>query len=128
MSKILLVEDEMIEQRLLDSVLSSKHNVVCANDGAEAFKILEKQNDFDLIISDINMNKMNGIQLKTVINYDKNLKKIPFMFLTNVKNDHVENECLKLGADLYIHKPFVKFDILKEVNKILDIKFSSLER
>lgn len=123
MGKILLVEDEMTEAKMLEYILTKNdHSVVIVLNGEEALKALEKQNSFDLIISDINMDKMSGIELKKNINKNEKMKRIPFIFLTSIVDDHTEDECRELGCDLYLLKPFVKFDIAKRVSKVLGLK------
>ena len=123
MGKILLVEDEMTEAKMLEYVLAKNdHSVVCVVNGEEALKALAKHNNIDLIISDINMDKMTGIELKKHINKDEKLKRIPFIFLTSIVDDHTEDQCRDLGCSLYLLKPFVKFDIAKKVAQVLSLK------
>jgi len=121
MDKILLVEDEITEIRILEFTLSKNgHLVTCSDNGNSALDILKYEKDFDLIISDINMEKINGIELRKTINTDSNLKKIPFIFLTSLINDETKKECENLGCDLYLFKSFVKFDIAKKAKEVLD--------
>ncbi|MBC7476029.1 MAG: response regulator [Candidatus Sericytochromatia bacterium] len=123
MVNILLVEDETTELRMLEFILSKNGYVVtCAENGQIALSILKSKKDFDIVVSDINMDVMNGIELKENINLDNELKKIPFIFLTSVVSNEVQEKCKILGCDLYLFKPFVKFDIVKEIERVL-VKF-----
>ena len=58
--KILIADDSEMNQMLLEEILSDKYEYVMAKDGTEAVDILEKNEDIDLVMLDINMPKMDG--------------------------------------------------------------------
>ena len=116
----MLIVDDMEENRyMLESLLRGYgYEVKSANDGVEA---LEKasQEDFDMIISDILMPRMDGFQLCREVKKDKRLKKIPFIVYTATYTDPDNKKfALSLGAERFITKPTepdVFIGILKEV-------------
>ncbi len=105
MIKILLIEDEEPIRRVLIRILTEENNtyeVIEAHDGNEGLTLLEKQ-PFDLVLCDIKMPKMDGIEVLQNAN-DKNIG-APFIMLTGHGNIETAVEAMKLGAYDFISKP-----------------------
>jgi len=118
MATILVVEDEIVTQRLSRKILEERgYEVVVAEDGVDALMALGKIN-FDLILCDINMPNMDGFKLLEFLNQKKIF--IPVIFIT-VRED-VEDEIrgLALGAKDYIRKPVNRDLLLLRIRKALD--------
>jgi CheY-like chemotaxis protein len=118
MATILVVEDEIVTQRLTRKILEQRgYEVVVAEDGVDALMALGKIN-FDLILCDINMPNLDGFKLMEFLN-TKNIF-IPVIFIT-VRED-VEDEIrgLALGAKDYIRKPVNGDLLLLRIRKALD--------
>ena len=115
--KILIVDDEKMNRRLLEDVLKHKgHDVISAANGAEALKKLQAQ-DFGLIISDIMMPVMDGYEFCRECKQDERLKDIPFIFYTATYKDEQDKRlALELGADRFILKPTEPETFLKIVD------------
>jgi CheY-like chemotaxis protein len=93
--------------------------VRCAYSGRELFASLEEQKP-DLILLDIMMPKMDGLEVLTQLKGDPNTTSIPVIMLT-AKVLHVDVlEGYKKGADIYITKPFTKGQLLDGINSILN--------
>jgi signal transduction histidine kinase/DNA-binding response OmpR family regulator len=103
--RVLIVEDEIEMSRFLLDSLSDSFQCDAAPDGQEALKQL-KQHAFDLIISDVMMPKMDGMEFREKVRKDSKWKQIPFIMLTakSLEADRIAG--LKLGIDDYITKPF----------------------
>jgi len=88
--KILLIEDDMIEVMKLNRTVSRwglKHKGIEANNGEDAIKLLEiKENLPDIILLDLNMPRLNGIEFLTLLKQDDILKYIPTIILTTSSN------------------------------------------
>lgn len=118
MATIMVVEDEIVTQRLMKLILEERgYEVVVAGDGVDALMALGKIN-VDLILCDINMPNLDGFKLVEVLN-QKNIF-IPVIFVT-VRED-VEDEIrgLTLGAKDYIRKPINRDLLLLRIRKALD--------
>lgn len=109
--KILIVEDSSSDRLIIQKRLS-QHEILTACDGMEAMKIIEENDDIDLIILDLKMPVMDGFQVLEKLNADKSLKKIRTIILTNYDEPDNEIKGLKLGAADYIRKP-IQMDSLK---------------
>lgn len=116
MKKILIVEDDYNVRRNIEELLTEEgFQTVTAVDGFEGYKLASSQFP-DLIISDIQMPKMNGIELIKKLQRNPVTSIIPFIFLTA----RVEVEDMRLGmscgADDYIFKPYKADDLLNAIN------------
>jgi len=118
--KILLLIDDNIEiVEILEDKFKNEYNIIKAYDGIEGLSLAQKHTP-DLIISDIMMPKMNGIELCKEIKNDATTSHIPVILLTAKGTEEDEIIGLDTGADDYISKPF-RIAILKaRVNTILE--------
>lgn len=116
---ILVVEDNNDFRKLIMSMLESDYSLIDASNGKEALDILHTQK-VDLILSDVMMPVMDGMQLCHNVKTDINLSHIPIILLTaRTAEEHIISG-YREGADDYITKPF-NTDILKiRVRKIID--------
>ncbi|WP_200763595.1 response regulator [Nitrosophilus alvini] len=112
--KVLAVDDDFINLKLLKSMLMKSDNieeVYEAKNGAEALNVLKEHNDIDIILLDIIMPVMNGIEMLKILRSDTNLKQIPVIVLSTDETKRVE--ALDSGANDFINKP-IREQILKE--------------
>jgi CheY-like chemotaxis protein len=121
---ILLIEDDAIEVMKFNRVVSSQslsHKVTEANNGEEALAILNgKQVVPDLIVLDLNMPKINGIEFLSILKNDDILKYIPAVMLTTSNNYKDVMECYRLGIAGYMLKPLKYEDYVDRIQKMLD--------
>ena len=103
--KILAVEDEPEYLEMLKMVMDSiGHSIVIAKNGVEAIRMLEKEK-IDVIMSDVAMPSMNGIEFHKQLREKEQYKDTPFIFLTGVSNlKQVKQECSS-PKDLLLQKP-----------------------
>jgi signal transduction histidine kinase/ligand-binding sensor domain-containing protein/DNA-binding response OmpR family regulator len=121
---ILLVDDNDDFLDFLSACLVTGYNVLKASDGREALELLKREN-VDLVISDVMMPQVDGLQLCTAIKNDIRTSHIPIILLTARASDEHQLEGLGHGADDYITKPF-NMEVLKlRINKFID---SSLKK
>jgi len=119
MAKILIIEDDEIIWRLIEYRLKKeKHFLIWASDGLKAMEILETIKP-DLIISDIMVPYMDGIQILKKIKTMDELKDIPVIMLTSKAQEEDIVLGLELGAQDYIVKPFSPSELLLRINKAL---------
>lgn len=107
--KILIVDDEKHIRRLVGDYLTHEgFTVVEAEEGQEALEKLAEDSQFDLVLLDIRMPKMDGFEtLQRIRTYSE----VPVMFLTALDNEKSEIQALNDGAIDYITKPF-SFEVL----------------
>jgi len=120
---ILLIEDDMIEIMKLNRTISSlklSHKITEANNGEEALKILEKKDELpDIILLDLNMPKISGIEFLNILKKDDILRYLPTIILTTSSNQKDLLECYKLGIAGYVLKPLKYEDYVSKIEKVL---------
>ncbi|AUC74366.1 MULTISPECIES: response regulator [Flavobacteriaceae] len=121
--KILLIEDDMIEKMKLNrttSALQLNHHIIEANNGEEALELLENKDNLpDIILLDLNMPKINGIEFLGILKKDPVLKYIPTIILTTSNNQKDLLECYKIGVAGYVIKPLKYEDYVSKIEKLL---------
>ena len=130
-TKILVVDDEASIREFLEIMLKKEgYDVTCAEDGQQAVEILKKKS-FDMVISDLQMPRMTGIELLHHVNL--NYPELTFMVITAFGTTESAVEVMKKGAYDYLTKPFkideVRLNIKNAVkSKHLELENRSLKR
>ncbi len=119
MQKILVVDDEPHICRLLQFNLEKAgFEVLIAPDGKEGVEIAKKRKP-DVILLDILMPEMNGIEACAILKTDLKTKNIPIFMLTALSRVGDMEDAFEAGADGYITKPFPATDIGEEIRRRL---------
>ncbi len=116
---ILLAEDNIVNQRLVARVLERQgHKVKVAKNGREALREVKK-NQFDLILMDVQMPEMDGLEATTAIRETEKEteERIPIIAMTAHATSSDMEKCLNAGMSAYISKPFQINDFLKVINE-----------
>ncbi len=118
-----MIEDNIIEVMKMDrtlSLLKLKHKITKAKTADEAFEILKQSESFpDIILLDLNMPKISGIEFLSTLRSNDNLKHIPTIILTTSDNENDLNKCYKIGVSGYILKPLKYEDYVKKIEIVL---------
>ncbi|MBU94226.1 MAG: DNA-binding response regulator [Balneola sp.] len=116
---ILVVDDERDILDLIEYNLKIEgFNVLKAQNGQEGIN-KAKEGRPDLILLDIMMPKMDGLEAVEIMRGDKDLKKTPIIFLTAKSDERTEIECLNKGGDDYITKPISTIKLVSRIKAIL---------
>jgi PAS domain S-box-containing protein len=121
-ASVLIVDDEATSLYLLETTLKELDvTLIKARSGIEALSKIEGQ-EIALILLDVNMPEMNGIELARIIQNDKSREKVPIIFITShVKEDLELEECYESGAVDFILKPIVRTILLSKVKLFLEL-------
>ncbi|HEX5711052.1 MAG TPA: response regulator [Sulfuricurvum sp.] len=117
--KVLAVDDDMINLKLLKSMLMKAPNVaqvIEAKNGADAIGVLKTQDDIDIILLDIIMPVMGGIEMLKVIRSDDSLRQVPVIVLTT--DETKKGEALDCGANGFLMKPVREKDVLSKIAQL----------
>lgn len=122
--KILFIEDDQIETMKMHRTiakLETKHDIIEAKNGEEAFETLKNSAKLpDIILLDLNMPRMSGIEFLTILKNDENFKYLPTIILTTSQNRADLLECYKIGISGYIVKPLKYGDYEEKIKKVLN--------
>ncbi|KRD96227.1 two-component system response regulator [Bosea sp. Root381] len=119
MANILTVDDSPSVRQMIKLVLGpAGHNVVEAGDGSEGLAKAKAQ-AFDLVITDLNMPVMNGMQMIKALRGLPSFMGVPIVFLTTESDDAVKQEAKAAGATGWITKPFKPEQLLAVVAKLV---------
>ncbi len=120
--RVLIVDDEPINIKLLAQALSPKYHVKTAISGEKALKVATSEQPPDLILLDILMPQMDGFEVCRRLKEDPRSKDIPVVFITGKSSARDEERGLDLGAVDYITKPFRLPIVLARVRNHLELK------
>jgi len=118
---ILIVEDDQLIRYLLKDILQETYILYEAGTGIEALEVIKRSSP-DLIISDIMMPDMDGLELCNIIKNTTETCHIPFVILTARTAVEQKTEGYNSGADAYIPKPFQTEHLLVRVHKLLEYR------
>jgi DNA-binding response OmpR family regulator len=120
---ILVVDDQFQNIELLEAYLVPQgYEIVKAASGQEAFEKISK-NQIDLILLDVMMPGISGIEVLEKLRADEKLKAIPVVMVTVLKETEDKLKALEAGCDDFISKPFDKIELLARVKSILKISY-----
>ena len=116
---ILVVDDEQDLLDLIEYNLKKEgYEVLKAEDGEEGIEVARRENP-DLVLLDIMMPKMDGLEVVEVMRDDEELKRIPVIFLTARGDEKTEVESLNKGGDDYITKPISTIKLISRIKAVL---------
>lgn len=124
---ILIAEDSIATRRLLESTLRSiGYEVIACRDGQDALETLKSLSQkstqaVQLVITDIEMPRLNGFGLLQTIRTDSQIFATPVIMLTSRSSDRHRQKALSLGASAYLTKPFDSNTVLQAIQQVLQI-------
>jgi len=122
MQKILIVDDDRRKVALFENYLQSENYVILkAFSGKEAISLARLESP-DLILTDINLSDINGIELCRKIKNSDDLKLIPVIILSSIRDLREKRSCYDAGADDFIAKPFEPWELQARVKSFLKMK------
>ena len=136
---IVLVEDDIVDVKTIQRAFQKNkisNPLYITSNGVEALEFLRHQGNYsnaaeaprpNLILLDLNMPVMNGLEFLEAMKADRELKQIPVVIMTTSKEDSDRLESYNLGVAGYIVKP-VEFDKFQEMVKIIDLYWSLNEK
>ncbi|MDQ1244201.1 MAG: hypothetical protein QG565_541 [Campylobacterota bacterium] len=117
---ILAVDDDLINLKLLKSMLMKNPDVkevIEAKNGADAIGQIKSRSDINLILLDIIMPIMNGLEVLKVVRSDENIEQLPIIVLTT--DETKKTEALELGANDFLMKPIRSVELMQKIESII---------
>lgn len=118
MAKLLIVDDEIDVREFAGNFFSKRGvDVFLASDGQEALTLIQKETP-DLVLLDIRMNGMNGMDVLRRLRSNENPVRV--IMVSGIEDDHIVSEAKKLGVIGFIHKPLVLEELKTSVLSVLN--------
>ncbi len=119
--KILLIEDDEIERMKFARVASKlgNHSIVEATNGERALEVLEQIELPNLIILDLNMPKINGVEFLKLLKSNKKLRYMPIVVMSSSNNYTDIKKCYEIGVSGYMIKPLHYDDYKKKITSMI---------
>lgn len=118
MKRILLIDDSLIQHRILSVMLKDKYELLASTSGIEGIGFAKKEQP-DLILLDYDMPILSGKEVFRKLQEHEGTKNIPVVFLTGVDDREDVEEVLKLHPQGYLLKPVEPDSMLQTIKKIL---------
>ena len=115
--KVLVVDDSKLLHRMFEMMLR-QYPLVHAYDGREALDRLVEHKDVDLILLDINMPRMNGLEFLAAVKAHAEFARIPVVIITTEGTEDDTQRGLQAGASAYVRKPFRNEELLGVINRL----------
>ena len=123
---VLIVDDQKINRKLLESILGDDYAVLYAEDGEQAIKIMEDiRSGLSAVLLDLVMPKVDGFEVLMHIRNDEELKEIPIIVLTQHEDEETELRALAAGAVDFIAKPYNPKIIRYRLSNVIRLRESS---
>ena len=121
MQSILIVEDSATMRSLLAASLEELDTPVKITEASSGFEALRylPRDEFDLVVTDINMPDINGLELVSFIKKNERYSSIPLVIVSTERSDRDRDKGLSLGADAYLVKPFEPETLRQVVRDLL---------
>lgn len=123
-AKVLIVDDMPVTRIIIQGIISDYYQVLLAESGEEALDIISKEQP-DLVLMDVILGGISGIDVCKEIKKDVSLSNIPVIFITGLESEDDEGMCWNAGGSDYITKPVNTTTLLNRVKTQLTIKWQS---
>ncbi len=122
LKSILIVEDSVTTRALIRAVIeeTGDFNIIEAGSGFEALKLLPAH-EFSLVITDVNMPDINGLELINFIKSNSRYSHIPLIIVSTERSDEDRKRGMALGAAAYITKPFKAQELQEVIKRAVDV-------
>ncbi len=115
--KILVVDDSKLIHKMFN-VMLRQHTLIHAHNGKEGLEVLGQNADVNLILLDINMPTMNGLEFLHQVKNDQALDSIPVVIISTEGKEEDTERALKAGASAYIKKPFDHRQLVEVIEQL----------
>jgi chemosensory pili system protein ChpA (sensor histidine kinase/response regulator) len=119
-SLVMVVDDSVTVRKVTTRLLERNgYDVITAKDGVDAIALLQDQKP-DVMLLDIEMPRMDGFEVATLVRHDERLKDVPIIMITSRTGTKHKERALSIGVNEYLGKPFQEHDLLENIERYVD--------
>jgi len=123
--KILIIEDNVINQQILINILEDRYDTITAENGLIGLELLKKHyNELSLVMLDVYMPVCNGFQFLEITQKEPMLATVPVIVTTGSEDPEDEVKCLRMGVYDFVTKPYNRDIVLARIDHIIALKES----
>ncbi|MFK5891796.1 MAG: response regulator, partial [Pseudomonadota bacterium] len=124
---IISIDDEKLNQEIIQDLLGEDFKIKLLSSGQDCFESI-KQKKPDLILLDVNMPVMNGLEVCKQLRANEDYQDIPIIFVSALVSPKERLAGYEAGGDDYLTKPFNEEELLTKINLLLKIKAQKIEQ
>jgi chemosensory pili system protein ChpA (sensor histidine kinase/response regulator) len=118
-SLVMVVDDSVTVRKVTTRLLERNgYDVITAKDGVDAIALLQDQKP-DIMLLDIEMPRMDGFEVATLVRHDERLKDVPIIMITSRTGQKHKERALSIGVNEYLGKPFQESDLLENIERYI---------
>ncbi|PLX13171.1 MAG: hypothetical protein C0597_12090 [Marinilabiliales bacterium] len=117
--KILIIDDDVIYQQILRKLLCSTYNVILTGDSKEAIEYLEKYGSPDLVIADLNLPGLDGIELISTIKEKLNASQTNILVISGMDDEILKTNLFHLGVSEFLTKPIERKNLKDKIDNLI---------
>lgn len=124
--RVLVADDDPVMRHLITTIIEQQdYEVVVANDGREAYRMLQSDSKFAAAILDMTMPFLEGLDLIRYMRSENRLMRIPIMMITGEKDVNLMGSCFQAGATAFLPKPFTPPQLQSAIRMLLGYRQSN---
>lgn len=116
---LLIVDENPYVAGILVQTLKSEFDITVANSGQEAARLLIQGNQYDCVLTELNLPHFSGLELTKLIRMSRLISHTPIVVLSGATDSDTRIECLEQGVDTYIAKPFNPLEVKARLHAVL---------
>lgn len=120
--QVLVIDDETIMRKLLKQILRDKYEVILKENGREALEWMYEGNIPDLVVADLNMPEIDGLEYIKRVRESGFFNDVPLIVLSGEESSSERIKCLKLGANDYLIKPFNPEELGLRIDNLIKLR------
>lgn len=125
-NRVLIADDDPVMRHLITTIIKQQdYEPVVANDGREAYRILQSDSQFKAAILDMTMPFLEGLDLVRYMRSEKRLMQIPIMMITAEQDTKLMSSSFAAGATAFLPKPFTPGQLQSAIRMLLGIRQST---
>ncbi|MBU8893431.1 MAG: response regulator [Bacteroidales bacterium] len=118
-NKILIIDDDIIYRKIIQKLLCQKYNLMFAESSAEAIDLIDTKNIPDLVIADLNLPGLGGVELISILKHKLNKSKIPIIVISGMDDDEIKDQLFQKGISGFFTKPVDRITLKEKIADLI---------
>jgi len=116
---VLIIDDDIIYQQIIRKLLCSTYNVILTGDSKEALDYLEEFGSPELVIADLNLPGLDGIELISTIKEKLNASRTNILVISGMDDEKLKTNLFQLGVSEFLQKPIERKTLIDKIEELM---------